>query len=457
MATDLRSLLRSTPVRLALGIALLTAVISLGTTGIAYLRIREELEEGLQASLDQTTASLSAARSTEALYTLVAAEAEVADPRIRIVVFHPSSGDPPLGNAAVDLTGAEPRFISLPYGRPLSYHGYQLRILSDDRGTLYLGESREPIDEMGEVIVGLIALSLVPTLILSLSFALAIASRSARRVGQIEDTLSRLTLGDLQARVGAATDSSDDLARIGRGLDQMAAAQEQSVAALKQVSADIAHDLKTPVQRLAVLMADLRRRVDDNSAEADIADRAVAEADRAVSVFQSLLQIAQIEGGSPKARFAPVDLAAIIATFADIFGPAAEDSGHPLIVDLPGNGPVTVLGDKALLGQVVANLIENALRHTPADTSIRLRLRGDASGTVLSVEDSGPGIPPDEQDKVLRRLYRLERSRTTPGNGLGLALVAAVAELHGARIDLADNSPGLIVRLRFPPHIAISA
>lgn len=229
----------------------------------------------------------------------------------------------------------------------------------------------------------------------------------------------------------------------------MAQAQEQSVAALQQVSADIAHDLKTPIQRIAVLMADLRDRAVDGSPEADLAERAVAESDRAVGVFHSLLQIAQIEGGSPKARFRPVDLAHVIATFADIYGPAAEDGGLKLMVDLPSGQPVLVQGDKDLLGQVVANLIENALRHTPAGSTIRLALSETGDKATLSVTDNGPGIPQAEHALVLRRLYRLERSRTTPGNGLGLALAAAVADLHDATLVLSDAAPGLAVTLTF--------
>ncbi|MCA0273819.1 MAG: HAMP domain-containing histidine kinase [Proteobacteria bacterium] len=232
----------------------------------------------------------------------------------------------------------------------------------------------------------------------------------------------------------------------------MALAQEQSVATLRQVSADIAHDLKTPVQRIAVLMESLRDRVAEGSPESDLVEQAVSEADRAVGVFQSLLQIAQIEGGSPKGRFQKVDLSAVVATFADIYGPAAEDSGHILTFDQQGSGPIFVRGDKDLLGQVVANLIENGLRHTPVGATIRLSLEDDGRLVTFSVADNGPGVPEAEREFVLRRLYRLERSRTSPGNGLGLAMVAAIADLHDARLVLSDNAPGLVVTLTFDSY-----
>jgi signal transduction histidine kinase len=448
MGTARRSLLRSSPVRQALAIVMLTAVISICTTGLAYLTVRAGSEEALQNSLDQMTASFSTAATSQALRTQVNAEAAVTDPEMRIVVFVPPEGKPE-GNAIAHLGGPSPLIEALPGGRELSDRGYVLRVIGDARGTLVLGESREPVDEMGEVFAGLVAISLGPTVILSLALSMLLASRSARRVARIEDTLARLTHGDLCARVGEGA-GADDLSRIGRRLDQMATAQEHSVAALKQVSADIAHDLKTPVQRIAVLLASLRDRAVEGSPEAEIAERAAAEADRAVSVFRSLLQIAQIEGGSPRSRFVQVDLSAILATFAEIYGPSAEDSGHSLHIEVPAVGAATVLGDKGLLGQVVANLIENALRHTPTESGVVLRLAQAGGSAVLTVADDGPGVPVDERARVLRRLYRLERSRTTPGNGLGLALVAAVAELHGATLELADNAPGLVVRLVFP-------
>ncbi|MGQ0567845.1 MAG: ATP-binding protein [Gemmobacter sp.] len=456
MAARTMDLLRSTPVRQALGIVALMAVISVSTTGVAYLRIREGLEETILASLDQSVASFSTARTAADLRGQVAAEAAVADAELRIIVLISSDGQM-VGNAVARLENGVPEVLPLSEDRQLSDHGYEFQVIADGRGTLILGESREAIDEMGEVFAFLIGLSVLPTLILSLAAALVIASRSARRVVSIEDTLARLTKGDLQARVAENPARQDDLSRIAGGLDRMAQAQEQSVAALKQVSADIAHDLKTPIQRIAVLMADLRDRVVDGSPEADLAERAVAESDRAVGVFQSLLQIAQIEGGSPKARFRPVDLAGVIATFADIYGPAAEDGGHKLMVDLPSDQPVLVQGDKDLLGQVVANLIENALRHTPGGSTILLAISETGDKATLSVTDNGPGIPLAERDLVLRRLYRLERSRTTPGNGLGLALVAAVADLHDATLALSGAAPGLAVTLTFakttPPPI----
>ncbi|TMV72309.1 HAMP domain-containing histidine kinase, partial [Thioclava sp. BHET1] len=296
-------------------------------------------------------------------------------------------------------------------------------------------------------------LSLLPTFIVALGGGLWMARRSKQRVERITETLQALSAGDLAARVGDMDRDDDDLYLIGEHVNRMAARQQSATEALRQVSADIAHDLKTPIQRVAVLLNQMEERPDLSPANAALAARAKAEADGIVATFQSLLQIAQIEGGSPKARFTPVDLTDLARTFAEIYEPSAEDKGQELALALPESS-LSVMGDKGLLGQALANLLENALRHTPEGSRITVALAQEAGAVRLEVRDSGPGIPQEERDKVLRRLYRLERSRTTPGNGLGLALVSVIAELHEAKLTLGDACPGLSVTLDFPPLAA---
>lgn len=448
-ARALRDLIRSTPVRLALGLVLLFSTVSLITLAIAYWQIRARIEAGIEANLDQHVAGFRVAATPDALATLVIAEAAAADPETRIFAFIRADGRS-FGNARAEFQGEEVFLRGIEGGRRLSPVGYVSRVLPMVGGLLVVAESRAPVADLRETMIGLLLLSLLPTVLVSLGAGTAMALASARRVRRIEATLGRLTRGDLTARVGPAAGRNDDLARIGAGLDRMAMAQEASVAALRQVSADIAHDLKTPVQRIGVLLNDLRDRLPVGGPEAAIADRARDEAERAITVFRALLQIAQIEGGSPKSRFAPVDLAALARRFAEFYEPVAEDSSHLLapVAAVPGDD-FTVSGDKDLLGQVIANLIENALRHTPAGALITVALSRQAGVVTLTVADNGPGVPEAARALVLRRLYRLERSRTTPGNGLGLALVAAIADLHGAALSLADNHPGLSVTLRF--------
>lgn len=443
----LRHTFDSTAMRQAVGIVAVVGVVNLVTLGLAYLNLRTSVEEGMRANLAQHMAGFQVAASPTAMEILVSAEANAADPAQRVYVYIAPDGRV-TGNADARLTPAGVQISRKPEGRPLGEFGYLPMVERRAGGVLILGESRTPIQELGETFLALLFLSLAPTFLISLGAGAIIASRARRRVDLIESTLERLSEGALDARIPPETGRQDDLARIGAQVNRMAAAQQASTEALRQVSADIAHDLKTPLQRMAVLLHDLRGSLPDDSAEAALADRAIGEADGAVGIFNALLQIAQIEGGSG-ARFAPLDLVTLATELADLYTPAIEQDGRALALDLP-DSPAQVSGNKGLLKQALANLIENALRHTPAGTDIAVIVRQDGDRTALAVADHGPGIPVEERQNVLRRLYRLQRSRTTPGNGLGLALVAAIARLHGADLDLDDNGPGLRVTLSFP-------
>jgi signal transduction histidine kinase len=161
------------------------------------------------------------------------------------------------------------------------------------------------------------------------------------------------------------------------------------------------------------------------------------------------LRISEIEAGARKAKFIDVELYGLLTNITDALEAVAEARNHRLTPPDPAEPPITVRGDRRLLNQVFVNLIENSIVHCPSPTEIRVELSRDYAGAVVRVRDTGPGIPMSEQEKVFRRLYRLEKSRTTRGSGLGLSLVAAIAELHGATITLADNTPGLVTEIRF--------
>jgi signal transduction histidine kinase len=438
----------STPMRQAIGLVALVAVVNLVTLGLAYVSLHRALEGGLRANLVQHMAGFNVAASPKALEILVTAEADAADPAERVFVYIAPDGRV-TGNADAVVTGDGVEISQMPEGRPLSDSGYFPLIEPMAGGILVLAESRAPVHELGETFFALLLLSLAPTVLISLGAGAIIANRARRRVDLIEATLGLLSEGALDARIPQEPGRKDDLARIGAQVNRMAAAQEAATEALRQVSADIAHDLKTPLQRMTVLLHDLRDNLSDDSNEAKLTDRAIAEADGAVGVFHALLQIAQIEGGSARAHFAAVDLAGLAAEMAELYAPSAEEIGRRLDLQLPRKEAM-ILGNKGLIGQALANLIENALRHTPPGTDIDITVHGTAQYVDLEVADRGPGIAAEERQNVLRRLYRLERSRSTPGNGLGLALVAATAGLHQADLTLEDNHPGLRVRLRFP-------
>jgi signal transduction histidine kinase len=219
---------------------------------------------------------------------------------------------------------------------------------------------------------------------------------------------------------------------------------------LQQVSNDIAHDLKTPLTRLRHRLELVRHRA-AGVADYEVAvDQALAECDLTLATFDALLRIAQIEAGTRQSGFKSVDLTGVIQTLSTAYQPVAEECGH--VLSFEPAGEALIAGDPELLTQMVANLIENAFKHTPPGSSIELRLSRSEGRWRLSVADDGPGIPASHRDEVFQRFYRLDPSRTSAGNGLGLSLVAAVAQLHGADIQLADNDPGLLVEILFADH-----
>jgi signal transduction histidine kinase len=214
---------------------------------------------------------------------------------------------------------------------------------------------------------------------------------------------------------------------------------------VRQASNNIAHDLRTPLSRLGQRLEEARTQARSAADHERALDAARAEVDGLLGTFAALLRIAEVEAGAQRAAFRPVDLSAVVATVAEAFAPSAEEAGYALVAEVAAG--VVVHGDRELLTQMLVNLVENALRYTPPGTQVRLLLRDEAGCDVLAVEDNGPGVPEAEHALVLRRFYRLDHSRSTPGSGLGLSLVAAVAELHGAELRLEDARPGLRVSL----------
>ena len=316
-----------------------------------------------------------------------------------------------------------------------------------EEGLLVVGRSLAPIDELQEVFLSGLGWTLGLTVVLALLGGIAMSRSALRRVETIVAASNDIMEGNLARRL-PVSGAHDEIDRLAETINRMLERIQALIEGLRQVSSDIAHDLRTPLGRL-------RRRLEAAQGEALTAegcaatlDRAVAEVDAILETFGALLRIAQIESGVRRSRFAVFDLSALARDIMESFEAVAENQGQWIVGHLvPG---VSLRGDRELLAQALVNLIENAIRHSPAGTRIEVILENNADGPVLTVSDTGPGIPAAEHENIFRRFYRLEKSRTTPGSGLGLALVKAVADLHEARIELTDNAPGLRVALRFP-------
>jgi signal transduction histidine kinase len=282
------------------------------------------------------------------------------------------------------------------------------------------------------------------TLLLAIATGVLVGGRFVRRIDTIGRTSRAIMAGDLSARI-PVRGNNDEIDRLVVGLNAMLDRIQQLMDGLRQVSSDIAHDLRTPLGRLRQRLEDARERACSVGDYEAATDAAITEADSLLEIFSALLRIAQIEAGAQKSGFSRVDLSGLMRNVADAYGPSAEDSRHRLEVELADG--IVLSGDRQLLAQLFSNLVENALNHTPAGSTVRLVLRATPGGFEAEVADDGPGIPESERDKVLDRFYRLDRSRTTKGSGLGLALVKAIAALHGLSLRLEDRKPGLAVVL----------
>ena len=262
-----------------------------------------------------------------------------------------------------------------------------------------------------------------------------------RRLAGVSDAARAIVDGDLARRL-PQSGRGDEFDRLVGTINAMLARIAALVAAQRQVTDDIAHDLRSPLSRLRQRLEAALGRARDPAADTATLEAAAAELDGVLAAFSGLLRIARAESGADRAVFQDVDLSAVVTEMAELYAPAAEDAGRRLTTRIaPG---LLLPGDPALLRQMVANLLDNALAHGGPAITVTLQ-----PGPVLDVADDGPGIPPEERDRVVRRFYRLDRSRSTPGTGLGLALVAAAARLHGGAVQLeAATAEGRGLRAR---------
>jgi signal transduction histidine kinase len=308
---------------------------------------------------------------------------------------------------------------------------------------LLLGRDLEELESVRSLLLRTMAWGLALILALALLGAVVVSRSRIRRIAKIDEVLGEVMAGDLSRRI-PIDGTSDDIEDLSEKLNRMLGELSNLVEGVRRVSDSIAHDLRTPLARLKTRLERLRRgRPDEEIGEA------IEEADRLLSTFGALLRIARIESGERgRAAFAEVDLTSLIDDVAELYRPLIEEKGSRLSLH---NAPrVVVQGDRDMLFQAVANLVDNAIKHTPGGGRIEISLSPKENGAEIIVADDGSGIPPEEREKVRERFYRLDRSRTTPGAGLGLSLVSAVAARHEGELRLEDNEPGLRAVLSLP-------
>jgi len=267
-----------------------------------------------------------------------------------------------------------------------------------------------------------------------------------RRIDDISRTARAIIEGHLSERI-RTSGTNDELDRLAVNLNDMLDRIQGLMESLQQVSSSIAHDLRTPLGRLRQRLEAAGRDARSPEDYRTTIGQALADTDAILATFGALLRVAQIESRTRRSSFRRIDLSAVFQNVAEVYGPVGEDSAKRIETAIASG--IVIDGDQELLVQLLANLVENALTHTPPETTIRISLAQTSSGPVGILSDDGPGIPEEDRQKIFERFYRLDTSRTTPGNGLGLALVKAVADLHGASVTVTDNHPGAVFTVRF--------
>lgn len=445
-------ILRSTPFRLALAFGVLFILAYLVAGAITYSLLKQELTQALDASVRETYSVVSSTYLSDDLEDLTAAVntySGLSRSDNRIFLLMDRSGKRLAGNIpSATLPQGLANIAAADVGLR---SGDRFRTLTGKVGdiTLVIGESYAETEDLERIALASFGWASLGIIALAVGGGAFLATRAQKRLDGIEGTMRRVASGNLTHRIplrGNGDDIDVVAGNMNRTLDRLAALVES----IRQVSTDIAHDLKTPLNRLRLTVEQAIQQTEAGLPATALLLEARTEADQINATFEALLRISQIEAGARKSRFRDVNVAEIMSSVAEIYHDVAIDNGQTIRFDPVDVPSPLVQGDSELLTQLFVNLVENAITHCPAGTSVTMCLERSSDGLTAQIADNGSGIPSSEFSQVFQRLYRLDKSRTTPGNGLGLSLVKAIAELHGAKVELADNRPGLRVHIRFP-------
>ncbi|MBL0373995.1 HAMP domain-containing histidine kinase [Rhizobium sp. KVB221] len=443
---------RSTPFRLAITFGCVFVAAFVITGFITYLFLKRELLQELDDSIREIHTVVASTYSPNDLEDLIStvdtySNLSKADERIFSVID--ADGTKIAGNFSM---------ANIPYGisdvssEDIGLGGdIDFRVMAGPIGDkrLVVGQSLNETDRLEEIAF----ISFVWASILVIAGAVVggviLATKAQQRLDGIASAMNAVSHGDLEVRV-PLHGNGDDIDVVSRQINQALGRLSVLVETMRQVSADIAHELKTPLNRLKMqIEGAVTREERGETCGAALLD-ALDEVFQINATFEALLRISQIEAGARKTRFREVDLADIMLSVAEIYADVAEDNGQCLEAPINPSSNSIVQGDRELLTQMFVNLVENAIRHCPSGTKIEMGLVVGDQYAIATVCDGGHGIPASERDKVFRRLYRLDKSRTTTGSGLGLSLVRAIAELHGGVAVMKDNLPGLRAEVKLP-------
>lgn len=443
-STPRPDILRSTALRVALAYALSFALATLVIGSALYAgaqhTIRLGFDERLTAEMDallieyreggarevvEAIEDRETGRATNGLgYGLYAADGRRIAGSLRIP--RPALG---WSDAVVDDGGA----------------GDPARVLARDVGgqRLVVAADTDEMERFERQSLGLLIGALVAMLMIGSLGAILLGTYMRRRLETIAAGAEAIVAGDMARRIPIGP-RGDEFDRLGAVLNAMLDRIAVLLDNLRQVSSDLAHDLRSPLTRLRNQLEDAR----DRGGGMVAVERAIEQADQILALFTALLRLSEIEAGKLRQAFVPVDLAALVEDLGDSYAPVVEDGGRQLVIRVEPTGQLR--GDRELLAQALINLLDNAQIHTPAGTTITLSVERIEGAARIVVADDGPGVRAEDRARIVQRFIRLEPSRHLPGHGLGLSLVSAIATIHDGALSLDDNRPGLVVCLALP-------
>jgi signal transduction histidine kinase len=442
-----------TSIRLSLQYSFLYSVLSALVFALAYWFTQYEVQDWV---LDQMRSDAATLVETfelggdEVLVDRVDALAEVSFQNARVYQLLNADGAIVSGNLSSTVESPLPDYLpaqELPLAGGIhdEVTGYWLR--ADDVGPYRLiqGAGDHIVLEILEALGMALVAGYLAVVILGLIVGVRIGRITERRIAAISNTLTEVSSGNLASRILTAPNARDDLSRVSTEINSMLDQIKRLLESQEQISNDIAHDMRTPLQHLRQRLERLRDSPTINPGDISAS---LDQTEEIIATFNALLRIAQIEGSDRRERFAWNDLSEVIGNVTEVFEPTAEDAGIELTTKMPDE-QLEVFGDINLLTQLLSNLVENAIKHCPAGTKVSVLGKNTLTGPTLRIADNGPGIECEDRERIFRRFFRGEKSRNSPGNGLGLALAKAICDLHGAEITVSHNDPGTSFEIRF--------
>jgi signal transduction histidine kinase len=461
--TALGKIIRTTTFKLTLVYLTVFALFAAFLLGYFAFNTRRLFTEQITATVDAEISGLQEQYRAGGIRRLVlAVDRRSRQPGSNLYLVTTATGQALAGNVGalpagildkLGWTETEYRRIEDPNSVP---HQALIRVFElPDGFRLLVGRDLEDRQRLEKVVISAGRWSIALVIVLGLAGGFFVTRRVLRRIDAMTETTRTIVEGDLTGRLPIAG-TGDELDRLAENLNAMLERIEALMRGLKEVSDNIAHDLKTPLTRLRNRAEEALRKARTESDYREALGRTIEESDALMRTFNALLMIARAESGQARDDMTEFDATEIAAGVGELYEPVAEERGLVLKVEAPE--PISVRGNRELVSQALANLVDNAIKYAVPEQpaagarapEILVRAFGEGDRVLLVVADNGPGIPEADRARVVERFVRLERSRSLPGSGLGLSLVAAVARLHGGELRLEDNQPGLRAVIALP-------